>query len=395
MIPWILGCDPYAEWPAEGSYFPYAYTPESELQDYETVRWETESWTPEDDADQLALYLLKAQDHKPAGVAEVEAHFAAQSLPAPGDGQSISLAGDVMWVGDNWSSFAVPVADLLDGDLRVGNLETPVSSLHSTEPGALGLYAFNAPSDMLEALPFDALQLNNNHSLDAGDEGLAATVSAVRSAGYVATGVDGQATVGNVALISYTWGTNVREPSAHELYIEPFGHVEPEIDWDRVARDLAVEARWKVVLLHWGYEYEYFPEPQFMQQAREFIARGADLVVGQGPHVVQPAEICHVNDPSQVPGVGTCSLRTADGEPRTAAVIYSLGNFATSMATIPCQVGVIATVTLGSEGVTGLAWEPVATVDGPSVVPLASLTGEEYLAEAARLEEHLGGWGRR
>ncbi len=392
---WLLACDPYADWPSEGTYFPWVYTPEDELEAYEGVRWETETWSPDDDADQLALYLLKAQNHKPGGVTEVEQHFTAQSLPAPGDGLALSVAGDVMWVGDNWSSFATPAADLLDGDLRVGNLETPVSSLHSTEPGDLGLYAFNAPSSMLDALPFDALQLNNNHSLDAGDQGLVGTAEAVAASDYVATGVDGHATVQDVALISYTWGTNVREESAHELFIEPFGHVDPEIDWDRVADDLEVDARWRVVLLHWGYEYEYFPEPQFMVQAREFIKLGADLVVGQGPHVVQPAELCHVNDPSQVPGVGTCSVRTDDGEPRTAAVIYSLGNFATNMATIPCQVGVVASVTLGDEGVTGLAWNAIATVDGPEVVPLESLEGEEYLAEAARLEAHVAGWGRR
>ncbi len=394
MIFWLVGCDPYADWPEAGTYFPWVYTPETELEPYESVRWETETWSPEDDADQLALYLLKAQNHKPRGVTEVEQHFSAQALPAAGDGLTLSLAGDVMRVGDNWSSFATPAAELLDGDLRVGNLETPVSALHSTEPGDLGLYAFNAPESMLDALPFDALQLNNNHSLDAGDEGLAATVEAVGQ-GYVATGIDGHATVDDIALLSYTWGTNVREPSVHELFIEPFGHADPDIDWDRVAADLSVDARWKVVLVHWGYEYEYFPEPQFMVQAREFIRLGADLVVGQGPHVVQPAELCHLNDPSQVPGVGTCSVRTDDGEARTAAVIYSLGNFATNMATIPCQVGIVGTVTLGDDGVTGLGWEALATVDGPEVVPLDSLDAAEYLAEGERLEGHLAGWGRR
>ena len=40
---------------------------------------------------------------------------------------------DAMWVGGNWANIADPVADLLDGDLAVANLETPTSPLASTE----------------------------------------------------------------------------------------------------------------------------------------------------------------------------------------------------------------------------------------------------------------------
>jgi poly-gamma-glutamate synthesis protein (capsule biosynthesis protein) len=130
-----------------------------------------------------------------------------------------------------------------------------------------------------------------------------------------------------------------------------------------------------------------------MVLAREIIAAGTDLVVGSGPHVVQPAELCLVNDPQAEPGVGSCAIRTDDGVPRTAAVLYSLGNFASVMATTPCQVGVVATVSLGP-GVTGLQWQGVATVDdgaGPSVVPLADrLFDPELAAESARLDAHLG-----
>ena len=397
MIPLLLACDPYADWPAPGSYFPYVYQPEADVEAYEEVAWETETWTPEDDPDQLALYLLKAQMHRPGAPDEVVEHFAGQAVPPLAGAPTISAVGDVMWVGDNWSHFADGAAALLDGSTRVGNLETPVSALHSTEPGALGLYAFNAPDTMLEGLPLDLVQLNNNHSLDAGDDGLAATLESVAAHGYAHTGVDAHRALEGVAWHAYTWGTNVRESSAFELFIEPFGHEDPIIDWHRVARDFAeVEAQHRVVLLHWGYEYEYYPRPQFMVAAREFIALGADLVLGQGPHVVQPVELCSVNRPEVVPGVGACSLRTDDGEPRTAAVVYSLGNFATAMATVPCQVGIVASILLDEGGVAGLGWEAVATVDGPEVLPLDSLLdAADYAAESARLDEHLGrGWRR-
>jgi poly-gamma-glutamate synthesis protein (capsule biosynthesis protein) len=151
-----------------------------------------------------------------------------------------------------------------------------------------------------------------------------------------------------------------------------------------------------VVLVHWGFEYEYYPDPHFMVLARRIVAAGADLVVGSGPHVAQPAEICHVNRPEEVPGIGTCSLRTADGQPRTAAVLYSLGNFGTIMATVPCQVGLVATVSLDPD-VTGLGWSAVATVeDPPWVRPLDDLLDDpELAAEWARLDGHLGSDWRR
>ena len=112
--------------------------------------------------------------------------------------------------------------------------------------------------------------------------------------------------------------------------------------------------------------------------------------------MAQPAEICHVNHPEQVPAIGTCSLRTDDGRPRTAAVLYSLGNFGTIMATVPCQAGLVATVSLDPD-VTGIGWSAVATVeDPPWVRPLVDLLDDpELSAESARLDDHLGSSWRR
>ena len=55
----------------------------------------------------------------------------------------------------------------------------------------------------------------------------------------------------------------------------------------------------------------------------------------------------------------------------------------------------MATVSLDPD-VTGLGWQAVATVDGPSVVPLTeALEDEDLAAESARLDAHLGaGWRR-
>lgn len=411
---WILlACarDPYRDWPDPETVFPYVYTLETDLEPYEEVRWETETWTLEEDPSTAALYLLKAGLHRPGAPVESLEHFEVmrEAIPPVGEGIRLSFAGDVMWVGDNWAHFADPAAGMLDGDLRIGNLETPTAPGFPTEPDELGLYHYNAPPEMLDGLPLDLLQLTNNHVLDVGDPGLEGTLAEVEARGYASTGVDDPVTVEvagqAVSVLAYTWGINDRgATSTHDLHIVPFGHLDEDVDLSGIAAEIGAARQAGVdqivVLVHWGYEYEYYPDPHFMILGREIVALGADLVVGEGPHCVQPPEICHVNDPYVIPGVGTCSVRTEDGVPRTAAIAYSLGDFGTTLETWPLKAGIVLTATLGEGGVTELGWAAEATVtrtNGPEVWPMEALVGEEPDAavELARLGEHLGmGWAR-
>lgn len=412
----MCGCDPYSHWPDPEQVFPYVYTPQTDLKDFEEVRWETETWSPTD-GEMAGLYLKKLLNLRKGAPKEVLEHFQSmrRAVPPLGSRVRLGFVGDVMWVGGNWKEFAKPAGALLDGDLRVGNLETPTSPDHSPDNNALS-FTFNAPTEMLEALPLDLLQLNNNHSLDVDDLGLENTVAQVEAHGYQHVGVDAQRSVDvkgfKVALLAYTWGINNgrRSKKGHELHIIPFGHLDHPIDLSQIeeqarqARDEGAEI--VVVLVHWGFEYEWYPDPHFLVLGRRIVEAGADLVVGQGPHVVQPVEICHVNQPEQVPGVGTCSVRDPNDErPRTAAILYSLGNFGTTMPMLSQRVGLVATVSIASDGVTGLGWSAAVsqaikdsggTTTGQSVVPLADLLSDPiYAEEVQRLESHLGQRWRR
>lgn len=413
----LLGCpsadpaDPYAAWPDPTTVFPWVYTPEDGLTAYEELRWETETWDPYEDTAAAGQYLLKASNHRPSAPVEVLAHHEALNPRIPalsGDGVSLTFVGDVMWLGDSWDTFALPVNSLLDGDLRIANLETPTDPDQTWDIDDLGLFTFNAPPTILDGLDVDVLQLNNNHSMDVGDEGLEATLAEVQARGFVPTGVDAHATVEvgglRVALLSYTWGLNGKPDSeARELFVVPFGHIQDgPLDLAAVADDVAAArevADIVVVMPHWGFEYEYYADPWFLQIGRELVRFGADVVVGHGPHVVQPAEVCAVNDPALVPGVGTCSVRDG-GEPRTALLLPSLGNFSTIQPTVEVQTGLVATVEVGSDGVSGAGWRAVATItggDGHEVHPLRALAGSspEHAGELGRLRAHIGGhWER-
>src|SRR5687768_5026214 len=125
----VAGCDPYASWPDRHDVFPWVYEPETGLPDYALVRVETETWTPLVDLAETGLYIQKAAFHKPSAPRDELVHFATvrPSIPpiVPED-VTLSFVGDVMRFTGNWATFADPAAHLLDGDLRLGNLETPV-----------------------------------------------------------------------------------------------------------------------------------------------------------------------------------------------------------------------------------------------------------------------------
>ncbi len=398
--------DPYAAWPEDPTtVFPYVFAPDPEAPDYAYARWETETWALTDP--EAGAYLRKVGLHYETAPPEVVEHFqraGAAIAPPEGEGIELSFAGDVLWIEDNYGHFADGVADLTTADLRVANLETVASAEHEAGKGGLPV-RFNAPQEMLDNLPFDVLQLNNNHTLDQDDLGAESTKAALEARGYTTTGIDTHPTVDvegrQVALLSYTWGLNRRDvTSAHELFVVPFGHLDAPVDLSRIGDDIAAAraggADHVVLLLHWGYEFEHYPDPHFLQLARQMVAMGADVVAGEGPHVVQPAELCHVNRPEVVPGVGTCSVRSEDGVARTAAILYSLGNFTNDVPDrVEVETGIIAKVGLGERGVTGMTWTPVTLRWDPvRVEPLAEhLEEEARAAESARLDAHLGaGW---
>jgi poly-gamma-glutamate synthesis protein (capsule biosynthesis protein) len=327
----VVGCGD--GWPDPETVYPWVYTPEEAVEEYQKIRWETETWEATSPLE-AGLYLKKWLLHRPGAAKETLEHFDAMrpQLPALGKGVVLSFVGDIMWIGADWSGFAAPVSATIAADLRIGNLETPTSSKHAF--GKEGIPTrYNASPEMLDGIPFDLLQLNNNHSLDLGDPGLEATVAAVKARGIRTVGVDAQALVEvagtTIAFLAYSWGVNRRDlKSAHDLFIVPFGHIGQPIDLSPIEAGIEASrlkgATRVVVLVHWGFEYEYYPDPHFLQLARRIIALGADVIVGQGPHVVQPAELCYVNHLDRVPGVGSCSLRTSDGVARRAAVLYSL-----------------------------------------------------------------------
>jgi poly-gamma-glutamate synthesis protein (capsule biosynthesis protein) len=172
-----------------------------------------------------------------------------------------------------------------------------------------------------------------------------------------------------------TWGVNdserLRNSKLQVNVLPGIAPLEPEkINLDEIKTVLEEMkndgAQFRVVSLHWGYEYELYPDPVIMQVARQIVADGADLIMGSHPHVQQPFEVCFLNGYEKTAGLDKkwpaaraetgCVLRTPDGIPRKALVAYSLGNFASNMYTTLCEVGLIQGLKLVRYADMGVDW---------------------------------------
>ena len=256
--------------------------------------------------------------------------------PRPFNQLTIAAIGDIMAHGAqltsawdakndayNFEPVFSTVKDFLSAaDLTIGNLET-------TLPGRKKLYAgyprFGTPDALATAIHragIDILTTANNHSCDTGKRGVVQTIKVLDEYGILHVGTyrnKSEYEANRVlmvernhirlALLSYTYGLN-------DMPIPKGTHVNL-IDEQQMTEDIALAREqfpdFIIVLIHYGKEYERYPD-QFQKEIVAFLFNeGVDIVLGSHPHVVQPYVLRQVAD------------KYGDTKPRL--VIYSLGNF--------------------------------------------------------------------
>ncbi len=374
--------------------FPYQWTEETDLPPYLRVRAEG---LPLKEAIWSGWgYLRKYRRGKWTAPVEEMAYFAEQARlmrafsTTPPDGARLALVGDLMWLRDSWGTFLTPeVRMYLNGyDAVVGNLETPISRRFPVPRLWPDYFSYNSDPQLVTsfrrdsgASTFSALATANNHSLDRGDEGLADTLAFLDAQGIPHSGARGHsddrpwvafdACGIRVGFYATCWGLNNPDAvkrSRHHLEILHGLVPTPKlpVDLGRIRAVLDDMARagieFRIVSLHWGHEFEFYPCPLHMQVGREIIRAGADVLMGTHPHVIQPLEVCFVNGydqqlshwnlPATQPQSG-CLLNDGTGVPRKGLIVYSLGNFATAMFFLHCRVGLILGLHLQRNGLAG------------------------------------------
>jgi poly-gamma-glutamate synthesis protein (capsule biosynthesis protein) len=209
--------------------------------------------------------------------------------------------------GDGWDQVFGPLGPALRrGEVAVVNLEAPVSGLARPVRGD---FRFDAPLEMLAGLRragVTVASFANNHTLDQGRPGIAATRAHLAEAGLLAVGADVDEDAAwrplvlerhgvTVALLAVTrWLNgfhNARDGGSPHVPFLPYG---PEGRGPALAQVLALVRTQAavvdglVVLVHWGAEYRSTPLPEDQALAAALIDAGALAVVGHHPHVLQP-----------------------------------------------------------------------------------------------------------
>ncbi len=245
------------------------------------------------------------------------------------------------------------VAEVLQAaDLTIGSLDGALSDLSPPIAcGRMDEYNLIGPTRMAEGLAFagfDLITVATNHILDCGSYGfgcqgqtLVDTLAALRAQGIepVGAGADmvearevrvlergGQriAFLGLTAVVPDTWAAQGR-PGAAPLSPEHLPTVLADIATARAQAEVVV------VLVHWGVEYADAPTVEQRDWARQMIAAGASLVIGNHPHVIQPVEALDAG-----------------------LVAYSLGNFVFDQERPDARRGLVLEVTVQSGTV--LTW---------------------------------------
>lgn len=304
------------------------------------------------------------------------------------DSVTITFAGDILFDsnysimatllqnGGNIESGIAPdvIAEMKSADIMMLNNEFPYSD--RGEPLPEKQFTFRAaPSAVsyLNDLGVDIVSLANNHAYDYGEDALVDTLQLLKEANmpYIGAGMNAQEASAPVYFIV----NNLKIAFLSATQIERLDNPDTKAATDtspgvfrcwngdklmQKVKEAKAESDFVIVYVHWGTENQEETDWAQNKQAAELVEAGADLIIGDHPHVLQRIEIIN-------------------GVP----VIYSLGNFWFNSRTMDsCMVK----VTLTEAGLQSFQFIPCLQ----SSCRTTLLSGEEkerVLGEMRRMSE--------
>jgi len=176
-------------------------------------------------------------------------------------------------------------ADILrSADITVINLETPlIKNCPVTAEGMI----FCGDQRNVEGLVFsgvDVVTIANNHIGNWGQQGVDDTVAILSNAGMIPVGNTnpGMITIGDSRFTFLGYNDVGKQTGVRHV---DDGTFEDDIRLAKQNADVVT------VSFHWGVEYTHKPTGRQIDIAHRTIDAGADLVIGNHPHWVQPPEI--------------------------------------------------------------------------------------------------------
>ncbi len=249
-----------------------------------------------------------------------------RNRPAPDVRAVMLFAGDLMCTVNHQSTAAQRGFDFFDcfadvrrllreADYSVGVLETACLDSEPYEYEMLrhedGEPNCNSPSTFITAAAnagFDAMVTANNHIADAGYDGIAQTVAAIKRQGMANVGAMGDGVIMRVvrgfkvAFIASTMiKTRIDPVDKRTEGQQTFGGYSRKRFETLVAKARSVGAEYIVSFVHWGSMNTRSVTEAQLQEAQFMADCGADIIVGSHPHVVQEVRYITSEDGRKVP----------------------------------------------------------------------------------------------
>lgn len=236
------------------------------------------------------------------------------------DKASIVFTGDIgfdRYMAGRWTDenlLAKPVLDFFhSADHVVANVEGAL--IDAVDDGSRGVFFHSmdpAAAQVLQQMHADIWSIGNNHTMDAGAEGILSTKKIAAEMGSKTIGAGMNDTEASKPVYLNEAGGIGMFCVAYMAECIPATATEPGIfrwdDMDYIAKRIAeikAKCRWCVVVSHGGEEFNPLPSPYTRDRYLKFLELGADVVVAHHPHVPENYELFD------------------NGK----AIFYSLGNF--------------------------------------------------------------------
>jgi sugar phosphate isomerase/epimerase len=194
--------------------------------------------------------------------------------------------------------------DVQSANLAICEMESPLAPPQGPFEG---WPTFSSPPQVLTALKtigYDSCTTASNHSIDQGYAGVKRTLDEIDAAGLKHTGSARDAQEADTPLIitepngvkiaqlAYAFGFNGETVPANEPWLANYTDI-PKI-LAAAHRAKQAGANIVVVSMHWGVEYNTGTTATQREQADELLASpDIDLILGDHPHVVEPAQKLH------------------------------------------------------------------------------------------------------
>ena len=189
---------------------------------------------------------------------------------------------------------------ITNSDIAFANLESPLTEGNEMTLGSMLFRANPTTAYALKHAGIDIVSLANNHSMNFGTTGLIDTFTALRNAGirYTGAGENIKEAYEPVYIVKngicfafLAYVDSFIVPDSYEATITNSGIaiMNSPLVKERI-RKAKHTADFVIVSMHAGTEYSNLANDMQKEFAHAAIDAGADLVIGQHPHVVQPIE---------------------------------------------------------------------------------------------------------